>query len=356
LFVRALAAQQGLPAPPDFSQDSIIRAAEGVSGAWSKWKAGESDLEQRIYRLPMAEARDLLQRSLGRYLDFTELHRAYGDAVASYIEKSRLQPRANQPVVTMEAVYRDHIDLLGANLAMLQEKLDALRASNDWVTIRRAVQPERTEALALQSSRRSEMPMDLSLDSPDHPKSLNSMAALAYRDSERKLTESVEKMWTRYYQALADAVEQKPSGSAPLVAMRGSGASPSPAAAAPPSAAAAAGNPFAGAWTYTQGSQQFNGAGEPREVLLELWVENGTLMGRYRAELPDFEGVRKVDIRLHGPIAAGSNQQTLDFESKEPAGAGKIVLEHDPARMELMFVRPSTQAILPHGRELLHPR
>ena len=88
---------------------------------------------------------------------------------------------------------------------------------------------------------------------------------------------SMEKLWTRYYQALADAVEQKPSGSAPLVAVRGSGNSPSAAPGAPPAppAVATAGNPVAGAWTYVQGSQQFNGVEEPREVLLELWVENG---------------------------------------------------------------------------------
>jgi hypothetical protein len=358
-FVRALAAQQNLPPPPDFSQDSIIRAAEEVSGAWSKWKAGDADLEQRIYRLPMAEARVLLQRSLGRYLDFIEGRRAYSEAVVNYMETSRLQPRPNQPVVTMEAVYRDHIELLGVNLAVLQQKLDALRASNDWVAIRRAVQPERTATLALQSSRRDDMPLDFSADSPDHPASPSAMPALAYRDAESKLMEAMEKLWTRYYQALADAVEQKTSGSAPLTAMRGSGDSLPPAAsgapAAPP-AAAAGGNPVAGSWTYVQGSQQFNGVGEPKEVLLELWVENGMLMGRYRAELPDFQGTRKVDIRLHGPLAAGNNQQTLDFESKDPEGAGKVALEYNPTRRELMFVRPSAQTILPRGREVLHPR
>jgi hypothetical protein len=355
IFVRALTAQPSLPAPPDFSQDSIAHAAADTSGAWSKWRAGDNGLEQQVYKLPMAEARVLLQRSLGRWLDYLESRRAYSDAVAGYIETSRLQPRPNRPVVTVEAAYREQIELLGVNLALLQEKMDALRASNDWVAIRRAVQPERSATMALQSSRREDLPEDLTLDSPDRPVTPNAMPALAYSDSGTKLAESMEKLWTRYYQALADAVEQKPAGSAPLVALRGSaGSAPASASGAP--AAAAGGIPVSGAWTYAQGSQQFNGLGEPREVLLELWVENGMLMGRYRAELPDFQGVRKVDIRLHGPLDAGANVQTLDYESKDPEGAGKVSLEYNPTRKDLMFMRPGAQAALPRGREVLHTR
>jgi hypothetical protein len=43
-----------------------------------------------MYKLPMAVARDLLQRSLGRYLDFLEARRSYSDAVASYMGASGL--------------------------------------------------------------------------------------------------------------------------------------------------------------------------------------------------------------------------------------------------------------------------
>ena len=349
LFATVLTAQQNLPAPPDFSQDSIAHAAQDLTAAWNKWTAGDAGLEQKVYQAPMAEARDLLQRSLGRYLDVMDARRAYGEAVGAYIEASRVQPRPNRQVATVEAVYRDQIELLGVNLAVLQAKLDALRASNDWVAIRRAAQSGRNDALALQSSRRADMPVDLSLDSPDHPRTPNAMPALVYRDSETKVMDCMGKLWTSYYQALADAVEQKPSGSAALVAVRGA------AAAAPPAVANAA-SPVAGNWTYVTGSQQFNGLGEPSGVLLELWVENGMLVGRYRADLPDFEGSRKVDIRLHGPLAAGNAQQTLDFESKDPKGVGKVVLEFNPTKKELMFVRPAPQTILPRGREVLHPR
>jgi hypothetical protein len=349
LFAPALAAQQALPAPPDFSQDPIARAARDFAAAWTQWRSGDTGIEQKIYQLPMADARDLLQRSLGRYLDVLDARRAYSEALAAYIDSSRLQPRPGQPVATVEVVYRDQIDLLGVNLSVLQEKLDALRASNDWVAIRRAAQPGRTDLLALQSSRRADMPEDLSLDSPDHPRAPNAIAGQLYRDSEAKLLDSLEKLWTRYYQSLEDAVEQKPAGAATLVAVRGA------AAAAPPGAAANAATPVAGNWTYVQGSQQFNGLGEPSGVLLELWVENGMLAGRYRAELPDFQGPRKIDIRLHGPLDTAANLQTLDFESKDPNGTGKVTLEFNPTRKELMFVR-SSQTIIPRGRETLHPR
>jgi hypothetical protein len=347
LFAFALAAQQSLPAPPEFSQDPIARAARDFAAAWSQWRSADAGLEQKLYQLPMAEARDLLQRSLGHYLDVLDARRAYGEAVAAYIDATRLQPHPGQPVATVEIVYRDQIDLLGVNLSVLQEKLDALRASNDWVAIRRAAQPGRTDLLALQSSRRADMPEDLSLDSPDHPRPPNAIAGQLYRDSEAKLLDSMEKLWTRYYQSLADAVEQKPAGAAALVAVRG--------AAPAPVAAGSAATPVAGNWTYVQGSQQFNGLGEPTGVLLELWVENGMLVGRYRADLPDFQGPRKIDIRLHGPLEAAANQQTLDFESKDPAGAGKVTIEFNPTRKELMFVR-GAQAVIPRGREVLHPR
>jgi hypothetical protein len=158
----------------------------------------------------------------------------------------------------------------------------------------------------------------------------------------------MEKLWTHYYQALEDAVEQKPAGAA-LVAIRGSAAS------APAAANANAASPVAGNWTYVQGSQQFNGLGEPHDVLLEIWVENGMLVGRYRAELPDFQGSRKIDVRLRGPLDTAANLQTLDFESKDPSGTGKVTLEFNPTRKELMFVRTS-QTIVPRGRETLHPR
>jgi hypothetical protein len=109
-------------------------------------------------------------------------------------------------------------------------------------------------------------------------------------------------------------------------------------------------------WTYAPGSQKFNGVEEPHEVLLELWVENGQLAGRYRATLPDFGGVKTVDLRLKGPLAAATATQTLDFESKDPAATGKIVLE-GPAEMELMLVRVVTaESPIPRGRELLRRR
>ena len=48
---------------------------------------------------------------------------------------------------------------------------------------------------------------------PERPLSL-----IVYRDSERQARELVERIWTHYYQALADAVDQKPGVSKSLVA------------------------------------------------------------------------------------------------------------------------------------------
>ena len=85
---------------------------------------------------------------------------------------------------------------------------------------------------------------------------------------------------------------------------------------------------------------------------------DGKLNGRYRAQLPDFDGVKAVDVRLHGAIAAGGGEQTLDFESKDPPASGRLILEGPaPNGLDLMVVRaPSSPGGLPRGRELLRRR
>ena len=357
-----LAAQTALPVPPAFSQQSIVRTAEEVALAWTTWKTGDKDMEQKIFRVPMAEARGALQRSLGRYLDFLDIYRSYNDQIAGYIDRSRLQPRPGQPVVAMEDVYSDEIEALGVNAAALQERLDALRSAAEWVAIRRAVQTDRTQLLTLQTSLRTEMPLELTINRPtDVQRPAASMSALIYRDARRQFIDSLEKLWTHYYQAVADAVEQRPSGGVPLVAIRRNGASEpenSVPGAAPPKSTATVdpANPFSGAWIYVSGSHQFNGVGEPVDALLELWLESGQLVGRLRAELPDFQGVRKIDVRLRGPVVGPCDMQTLEFESKEPTGTGKITLEPGISGMDLMLVRPATQTVLPRGREVLRRR
>jgi hypothetical protein len=119
--------------------------------------------------------------------------------------------------------------------------------------------------------------------------------------------------------------------------------------------AGGADNPLVGVWTYAEGSQQFNGVAEPRQVLLELWMEDGALRGRYRAELPDFQGAKKVDLRLSGGVVSAHNQLTLNFESKDPPANGRIILEGPGSSgTELMFVRAvAAQSPIPRGRELL---
>ena len=356
------------PTPPDFSQPAITTTVEQLVAEWNRWNRETQGIEQRLFRLPMSEARDLLQHALGAYQEFLAKRHAYSEAVASYIERSRAEPRARQTPVALGTVYEDQILTLGLNLDAVQARLDSMREAPEWISIRRAVQPETTQAMKLQSARRSEMPLDLSLTAAQNA---SPMSALIYRDSERQLEEELLRLWTRYYQSLADAAEQKPNGSAPLVAARSgetAPAAPAPGPAAPaaavsvprPAAAAAAApqNPLVGVWTYAEGSQQFNGAAEPREVMLELWIEGGQLNGRYRAQLPDFDGVKAVDVRLHGVIAAGGGEQALDFESKDPPASGRLILEGPaPNGLDLMVVRaPSSPGGLPRGRELLRRR
>lgn len=193
-----------LPAPPDFDQSAITAAAEALSGAWAKWRGVDAGLEQRVFRIPVPEARQTVQRAFDGYLGVLDKRRAYSDAVSAYIDQSRAEPRPRQVVVTLGAVFEDHVQLLGCNLKVLEEKLGALRDAPQWISIRRGVRDESAEAFQLQSARRSAVPVDLSLrrSPPASP-----ISSLLYRDSERQVADVLRRLWTRYYQTLVDAAE-----------------------------------------------------------------------------------------------------------------------------------------------------
>jgi hypothetical protein len=111
-----------------------------------------------------------------------------------------------------------------------------------------------------------------------------------------------------------------------------------------------------GVWAYVEGSQEFNGVAEPRHAMLEIWIENGELLGRYRAVLPDYSGDRLVDLRL--TVSGASGAPALNLQSRDPATKAQIVVERpQPGGSELMLVRVAgAQSAIPRGRELLHRR
>jgi hypothetical protein len=333
---------QRLPPPPGFLQEGVAARADDVVRAWGKWERTDRKLEQRILPLPMAEAREQLRRSLGAYLDFLAARGAYAESVAAYIDRES-SARANLSLPE-DAACQDQIGVLGANLAALQERLGGLRGSSDWLAIRRGVQEQNNQALKLQAGLRENL--DVPAQSANGRPAAG-ILALAYRDSEREIAETLRRLWTAYYQALADAVEQK--ATPPLTLLRPDGAHPGA-----PTAQSNEGPPV-DVWIYVAGSLQFNGVAEPKRVLLELWTENGLPLGRYRAELPDFHGVKTVDIRLRGARSGGA--QTFQIESKDPAAVGQIVLERSDSSEELILTRvvPARSSI-PRGRELLRRR
>ena len=347
--------QPKLSSLPDYSQVSIAAAADEVSAAWTRWNKADAELERRLSRQPMGEGREALRRGLGNFRDYLDKRRAYSESVRAYLDKRRTESGPGQPAVALAEVYRDHVDELGMHLAALRERLRALREFPEWTQVRRGIQQESDLAFKLQSSRRSEMRVELSLGDSRPPAAVT---PLAYRNLDQGLMDQLNRLWTCYYQALDDALEQKP-GKTPLTP---AGSADSDASTVGVSGAgrpaASAGSPLAGIWIYPERSQRFNGIAEPANVLLELWIEGGSLMGRYRAELPDFHGKKLVDLRLHGPIAPAGAPQVLDFESKFPPGRGQIVIEGPSSGgLEVMLERrvPSLSAI-PRGRETLRRR
>lgn len=340
-FCAVLAAQDSKVTPPAFSEEAVITRADAVGSSWNKWASGDSGLEQRVFRLPMPEARALLRRSLGRFQDFLDARQAYAQSVGDHLDASRTSPGAVR-FGTQDRICEDQIQLLGVSLSALQDRLALLRDSTDWLAIRRGVQPEIARTLKLQAELRSTR-----LSAP-LAQSTEPVSTLAYRDSEHVLGEALRRLWTAYYQALAIAVEQDPAAAALTPLRSAEDAEPPPAGSAV--------TPLAGVWTYIEGSQQFNGVSEPRLVLLELWMDSGNVIGRYRAELPDFNGPRNVDVRARGAQTSGG-VQTLEIDAKDSAFAGQILLEGSGLGGELMLVRaPSAGSTLPRGRELLHRR
>jgi hypothetical protein len=343
--------------PPDFGQSSLITASEQASKAWDSWEKSNADLEQLIFSLPMVEARDRIQHALSDFLGYLDQRRLYCDSVATYIESYRLN-LGSKSSATIETVSGDQLQVLGVSLIHLQNKLEALRATSAWAQIRRSVQQERSDVLALQSSRRDEITVDRPLDRSRPVAHI--ISPIIYRDSERQLSDALQKLWARYYQSLVDGVEQKPAGSAPLLTRLPANTAPLAFSAAPNPASNAAvdSNPLLGTWTYRDSSHQFNGVAEPRQVMLELWMEQGLLLGRYRAELPAFDGTtRHVDLRLRGRITPG-HDQTLDFRSTDPDVNGRVVIEGPGSTgLELMFVRlVESGSPIPRGRESLTRR
>ncbi len=339
LLIPLSAFSQDLQQPPSFSRTTLVPACEEVRTAWVAWKASNKDLEGQVFSISMTEARDRIQRAFSDLLAFVDKRRTYNEAV--------LRALGNSPVVGADSVNADQLELLGVTLSVIQKKLDTLRTAPDWIRIRRAVQVSRSELLKLQDARRQEIENDRPL-SRSAQSSTRPVSSIVYGDSERQSLEAVQKLWTRYYQALIDSVERKPGGSTPLAAK-------SEAVSAP--AAPGQENPLTGTWTYADGSQQFNGVAEPKQVILELWMEKGFLVGRYRAELRDFDGIRHVDISLRGKAVPGKTQ-TLEFPQEGGQGNGKILLQGPgPSGIDLMLIR-SVEAggAIPRGRELLSRR
>ena len=203
------------------------------------------------------------------------------------------------------------------------------------------------------SARRDEIPVELPFSPAEPPRRLS---VIVYRDSELQARELVERIWTHYYQALVDELERKTGASRPLVA---SITPPAPAPEPAPSAAAArisGPDRVAGTWRYVEGSQQFNGMEEPRQVLLELFVEKGALTGRYRGTFTDFTGTHNVDVRLQQITVKGSSDIRLQYQNPEQNLSGQISVEGPGASgLDLMVVHTDGTGI-PKGREVLARR
>jgi hypothetical protein len=358
LALAGAALGQQMERPPDYSQPAVAVASNDLYSAWKALQASDQDLEQQVFALPMVDARQRIQTTFSSVLAYIDKRRAYGEAVAACIATMAADSAGAGTLVSVDAMNADEMQQLGSSISAVQRKLDILRSMPEWLQIRRGVQKDRSEVLELQRKRREDIQIERPMDRSNS--SARPVSATVYRDSERQVQEALTRLWTHYYQALVGAVEQRQGQSTPLVASAGGAGSiaagtSAGAAAQPAPAGGATNSAVVGTWTYVEGAEQFNGVAEPKRVILELWMEKGFLVGRYRAELPDFDQTKAVDLKLRGKPEVG--RIVLDFQSTSPEAAGKIILEGPGSSgMDLMLVRSAEGTPIPRGRELLTRR
>jgi hypothetical protein len=343
----SLTAQEMQP-PPDFSRAELRNSSEAVVKAWKLWQERMQVTERDTLALPMTEARLQVQRTYALMNAFFDARRAYSEKVAVQLEPA--QSSRNKPPVNADSVNADEVELLGVGITSFQASLAVLRSSPAWVRIRHSIQADRDTVTKLQQSRRD----DIAITRPFAGASSGQpITARMYRDSEQQVTDALQHLWTTYYQALADSSSHSPSESIPLSASTPSDVNSNSDA----SSRRTEKSQLLGAWTYSEGSQRFNGVGEPHQVVLELWMDGGQLAGRYRAELPDFDGSKRIDLKLSGKVSMG-HEQVLEFHSVDPIIDGKILLQKQgTSGLELMLVRlPEVPGVVPKGRELLTRR
>ncbi len=366
---------QELAPPPDYGDNTINVLAEETAKAWQAWQRLDRDIEQNAFQLAMVDGRETIQRSLSALLNYLGKRKAYSEGVAKYIEQFRPEASARKPIVAVETVSREQLELLGATLTDVQARLKRLTDSPDWSRIRRSVVADTSGIDNLRKNLRNQIPLDLPLSKPEPP---HQMSVIVYRDSERQIAELLEKLWTDYYQALDNAVERKPDGAKPLmVSTNPASAGPSadvmpaspavvsgthPAVAPAAGATSLPGQPSApaasealvGTWRYIERSQQFNGVEEPRQVLIEIWVEKGgALAGRYRAVLADFDGPHNVDIALQS-LPAGKNPKEFRFHYRAASqdADGQLTIE-GPGTSGTDLTISHDGGGVPRGREIV---
>jgi hypothetical protein len=118
-------------------------------------------------------------------------------------------------------------------------------------------------------------------------------------------------------------------------------------------------SPLLGVRVYIEGSDEFKGGGRTKTGLLELWMADGVLLGRYRAGLPDSEGIKKIDLRLRqADEMTRDHQQSFELESFAASVKGRIALETSGVTGgELTLLRNvSANSGITRGREMLHRR
>ncbi len=339
LCVSAPAAE--MPKPSVFGRADLEAPADAVVEAWARWEKVSRDFEREAMASPRSEGRDRVRGAYAASMDYLEARRIYSEAV-----RSDLESRARGMAITSSAVSSEELDLLGAQVSEIQRRLETLRSTTEWITIRHSVQKDRDAIGKLQDTRRAMIPDGLLSTRAGVAETIT---AASYQASEQEVRGAIRSLWTHYCQALLNLIYQQPEGSmSPEVQLEGS----EPAGV---ESAQKGGMRLAGAWTYIENSRKFEGAAEPKRVLLELWVENGQLAGRYRADLLEQTGLRHVDLRLKGKPSA-RHAQSLEFSTADSRATGTVTLQPSSNGMELMFIRPSGVAEVPGGKELLTRR
>ena len=349
--------------------DLAVSEAE-YRDAEETWLRNDPDLERDLYkgdrqeivrRIHHAAAlRDDVMAKKETYLGFL-VKRV--DDMEKRLSNTRGQ---NLPLADLKSDLEGEQARILAEQDRLEGRIHDLPEGDEYTLVRRAMESERGDLVALQNSVAQRIhAMDDSAKAQQAASGLSDVDPLIKKledirkiwEGERARAVAARPVWGRYYTDLEKSLNEK----------NGSGPAPSTPPARTPSAPLAptqgekprASNPapaatatLGGNWVYKSQQGAWIGWGEPEMVVLQLRQVGSLVQGTYTARLPGRNDKRLLNLAVEGQLET-KEQAHLRWTSVEPPAHGVMTIKMSPDGRLLVERLSSEDNYIPHGMEVL---